>query len=54
MDGCYGAKRLVKGVGAAKHPSAGAVTDEMHADIKTFQPARLRGDIAILGIEATS
>ena len=54
MDGCYRAERLVKVVGAAKHPSAAAVTDDMHADIKTFPPARLRGDIAILGIEATS
>jgi hypothetical protein len=53
MDGCYRAERLVK-VGAAMHPSAAAVTDDMHADINTFQPARRRGDIAILGIEATS
>jgi hypothetical protein len=49
VDGFYGAQRPVKVVGSDKHPSGETVADELLADIKTFQRARLRAEV----IEAT-
>jgi len=53
VDGFYGAERPVKVVGSDKHPCGETVADRLLADIKTFQRARLRADIAILVTEAT-